>query len=377
MNEDKAARYHRLRRRSAILGVLWSGSFLAGLTLAGGAQRLGALAADLASLSGSSPAWLPTVQVAAFVIFASLLHDLVGLPLAFYGGLVLDRRHGLSSETTPAWLWNHVKFTGLALAFAVVAGCGTYAALAAWPQWWWLAAWAGFVSASVALVYVAPVVILPLFFTVRPLRREQLRSRLTALASRVGTPVLGVYEWTVSHRSRKANAALGDYSDDEIEVMLAHELGHHVHRDILHALLAEALLSLAGFYATHRVLVAIAGLRWLGLSGPADVNGMPALLLCGGLWSLLLVPVANAISRHDERRADQFAIEATGHAAAFISAMRRMAAQNLAEQSPSRLVRSLFYTHPPVAERIRFAEAWAAGCTARPAGATDSTRGAG
>ncbi len=374
MNEDKAARYHRLRRRSAILAVLWSGALLAALVVTGGGLALRSFSADLVRLTGVPAGWAPTATVALFVSLLGLLHATLGVPLAYHGGLVLERRFGLSRQPAASWWRDQAKSAVMTGGFAVLAACGVYAALSAWPGWWWAAAWIGFVVLSAGLTHLAPVVLLPLFFTFRPLGRAGLHRRLMALAERVGTRVLGVYEWQLSDRTRKVNAALAglgrtrrillsdtllaDYSDDEIEVILAHELAHHVHRDIWKGLAYEAAVALGGFYAAHLFLSAAAAP--LGLDGPADVAGLPALLLVTGVLSLLVAPVANALSRRHERRADSFALEATGNAGAFVSAMRRMAAQNLAEESPSWLARGFFYTHPPVAERIRMARAWAA-----------------
>jgi STE24 endopeptidase len=215
---------------------------------------------------------------------------------------------------------------------------------------------------------------LPLFYTVKPLDREALRTRLMALAERASARVLGVYEWGLAAKTKRANAALtgiagtrrilvsdtmlADYTEDEIEVVLAHELAHHVHGDIWKGLIFESALILAGFFASASVLRAWVG--WMALSGPGDVAGLPLLLLTAGAVSLVTVPAAHALSRRYERAADQFALKLTRNPTAFISAMRRLAAQNLAEEHPSRLVKWLFYSHPPIRERVAAAQDFAA-----------------
>jgi STE24 endopeptidase len=223
-------------------------------------------------------------------------------------------------------------------------------------------------------VRIGPVLLLPLFYRVKPLEREVLRVRLIGLARTAGTPVLGAYEWRLGDRTRKANAALAglgrtrrillsdtllaEYSDDEIEVILAHELAHHLHRDVWIGLGYDTALTCAGFYVAHRALQAAA--PTLALQGTADVAGAPVLLLAVGALTLLLTPLANALSRAHERRADRTALRLTNNPGAFISAMRRLGQQNLAEESPSRLVQALFYTHPPIKERLRAARDWPA-----------------
>jgi STE24 endopeptidase len=201
------------------------------------------------------------------------------------------------------------------------------------------------------------------------LDKPGLRERLTALAGRAGTPIVGVYEWMLSDRTKKANAALAglgptrrillsdtlvaDYSDEEIEVILAHELAHHRHGDIWSGIAYETVATFAGFLAAHLALRQ--AIPRLDLAGMADPAGMPLLILTVSLVGVLLRPLGNALSRAHERRADRFAVQLTNNPPAFISAMRRLAQQNLAEENPSRLVQAFFYTHPPIGERLRLA----------------------
>src|SRR6185503_256278 len=224
----------------------------------------------------------------------------------------------------------------------------------------------------VGLANLAPVVLLPLFFTFKPLHSESLRARLESLASRAGTRIVGVYEWALGTRTRKANAALAglghtrrilvsdtmleQYSDDEIEVVLAHELGHHVHHDIWRALALESALILLGFFVADVTLRTMGA--QLGLQALTDPAGVPLLVAAAGAVSLILMPLGLALSRRHERRADRFALDLTSNPSAFVTAMRRLGEQNLAEDRPSRLVEWLFYSHPPLEERLAAAQAW-------------------
>jgi STE24 endopeptidase len=228
---------------------------------------------------------------------------------------------------------------------------------------------------ALALAFSAPVLLLPLFYRFEPLDREPLRDRLVALAARAGAPVLGAYTWKLGQKTRTANAALvgmgatrrilvsdtllDEYSDEEIEVVLAHELAHHVHRDLWTAIALDVLLTWSALAAANVVLA----WSWqrLGLRGPADIAGLPVLVLAVAGWSLLAAPAGHALSRVHERRADRFALELTGNAAAFIAAMKRLSAQNLADERPSRLVEILFHSHPPIPQRIAAARDWQVG----------------
>lgn len=318
-------------------------------------------------VAGAAP-----LAVAIYVIFLAVALEAVGLPLAFYRTFLLDRRYGLSSEPAGTWLRDHMKATALSVVLGLAGAEVVYFAMAAWPTWWWLASAAAFALALGGLAKVAPVVLLPLFYTFAPLERETLRARLVSLSRKAGVPVLGVYEWGLGAKTRRANAALvgtggtrriilsdtllAEYSEDEIEVILAHELGHHVHRDIRTALVAESALLLVAFGAAAVASHAL----WLkaGLRSPADVAGLPLLLLAAGAASAVATPVLNALSRRNERRADRFALDLTRQPHAFISAMKRLAAQNLAEERPSRTALWLFHTHPPISQRIEAARAF-------------------
>jgi len=362
VNEDKAARYHRLKRRVSVASLAWTAALLTGLLATGWTVALRNAVETIA----------PAAPALGYVLLLSLINETVALPLAFYGGFLLERRYNLSNEGFGAWLRDQAKSFGVALVFGGGAAVLIYRLMRWLPAWWWLAAAASFALLMVVLTNLAPVVLLPLFYSLKPLSRETLRARLLALAERAGARVLGAYEWGLAEKTKKANAALtgigrtrrilvsdtmlAEYSEDEIEVVLAHELAHHVHGDIWKGILFESALVVAGFYLAARVLSALVGV--VGLRGVSDVAGMPALLLAAGAVSVLMLPAAHAMSRAFERNADRFALNLTQNPSAFISAMRRLGAQNLAEEDPSRIVQWLFYTHPPIGERIEAARAF-------------------
>jgi STE24 endopeptidase len=318
----------------------------------------------------TSPAWRHALTVLVYVALLAAVNELGGLPLAFYSGFLLERRYQLSTERFSSWMRDQAKASGIGLVLA-----GTAAELIYWlmrqsPRDWWLPA--GLISAilMVGLTNLAPVLLLPLFYPIKPLEHETLRRRLLTLADRAGARVLGAYECGVAGKTRRANAALAgigatrrilvsdtmlaDYSDDEIEVVLAHEMAHHVHGDIWKGLALQSGVILGGLYLAAELLRRLSGPA--GLRGVEDVAGLPLLLLALGAVSIVVMPAAHAMSRRYERKADRFALDLTRNPSAFVSAMRRLSAQNLAEDNPSRLVQWLFYSHPPIRERIAAAE---------------------
>jgi STE24 endopeptidase len=364
-NEDKATRYHRLQRRASILATA-SGAALLLFLIASGASA--ALRDWIARHTDFLPLSVTTYVVALFVCY-----EVVQLPFAYYQGVILERRYGLSTERRWHWWTNQAKAAGLAMVLGAGAALVVVALIRWSPDRWWILAAAAFVGIMVVLAQLAPVLLMPLFYDFKPLDRPDLVGRLMALAERAGARVLGVFEWRLSDRTRKANAALAgmgrtrrillsdtllaEHSDEEIEVILAHELAHHVHRDIWSGIALEAVLIGVGFFAADRALTAAAG--WFGLAGKGDVAALPVLLLAAGAVSILFLPIANGVSRAHERRADRYALQLTGNAAAFITAMKRLAAQNLAEERPSRVVEVLLHSHPSTQARIEAAQEWA------------------
>lgn len=366
MNEDKSTRYQRMRRRVSVAALVWFVIALGAWTGSGAAVGLRRAVETLVGQNALVSALVVYVAVLVFV------YEGGALVIGYYGDFLLDRRYGLSTQTLPGWLADRAKAAVVTYVFGVGASCLIYAIIRATGPWWWLVTGALFSLVFAALANLAPVLLLPLFYPIRPLSRDELRARLLRLAQKAGATVVGAYELGLSGKTRRANAALtglggtrrilvsdtmlADYSDDEIEVVLAHELAHHVHGDIWKGLVLESTLMLAGFGTAALALAALG--RSIGLTGTGDIAGLPLLMLSMGAVSLVMRPAAHALSRAHERRADQFALELTGNPAAFVSAMRRLGQQNLAEHQPSRVVRWLFHSHPPIGERIAAANAF-------------------
>ena len=370
VNEDKAARYQRLKRQASVISLAWSVALLSGLVWTGWTAAIRDAAAVLAARFALM-SWQAGATVLCYVVLLSLLNEVGSFPLSVYSGFFLERRYDLSTQTFAGWALDQAKSFGIGLVLAGGSAGAIYWCIRQSPEYWWVSAGLLFTLLVVGLTNLAPVLLLPLFYSVKPLDRDALRARLLRLAERAGAGVLGAYEWGLGSKTRKANAALAglggtrrilvsdtmlaEYSDDEIEAVLAHEIAHHVHGDIWKGIVFESALIVTGFYLASEVLLAMAGPA--RLRGVDDVAGLPLLLLAAGAVSIIMVPAAHAMSRGFERRADRFALDLTRNPVAFISAMRRLGAQNLAEENPSRLVQWLFYSHPPMRDRIAAAQA--------------------
>ncbi len=324
---------------------------------------------DLA-LRGASSNY--SFAVFLYVLMLMAISRALGFPLDYYG-FRLEHRYHLSNQRLRSWLWDEFKGVLVGLVFATIVVELLYL-LIRHMQHWWLAAWALFLGLFVLLAQLAPVVLFPIFYKFEPMENEELRKRLVVLSERAGTRVRGVYKWKLSEKSKKANAALtglgatrriiladtllDHYSDDEIEAVLAHELGHHVHRHIFKSILVQAGITLAGFYLANEVL-RYAVERGNMFETMSDFANLPLLVLVATVLSFLLMPALNAYSRFNERQADRYCFQSVASVEPFISSMNKLAEQNLAEKTPSRWVEWFFHSHPAIAKRVAAAEAWA------------------
>jgi STE24 endopeptidase len=362
MAAPESRRYHRLQLLLGLTRLVLGAAYLAAMLLAGGGQALAALAAGVtASAAG---------QVALVAAALGAGHALLGLPTAWLSSWVLPRRYGLLHQPLRAWLADRAKAAALGAAIGLAGVEVVYALLRVTPLWWLAAAALAFAFA-IALTAVLPVWVLPLFYRLTPLADATLSARLLALADRAGVSAVGVWIADQSRKSRTANAAViglgrtrrillydtltAGFRPEEIEAVLAHELGHHAHGDLRRGLLVQGALSLATFWIASHALRA--GVGRFGYAGVADPAGLPWLVLVLAALGLVLTPLVNAFSRYVERQADDFALALTRDPAGFIGAMERLAALNLAERRPHPLKEALLFSHPALDRRIARARA--------------------
>ena len=362
--QKQAKEYARIRRRLWLVDTVFSAVYALLWLFLGWATAL----RDWL-LNFTENQWL---LVALFVAIFGGIYFLINLPLGYYSGFVLPHRFGQSNQTFKDWVIDQVKGLAIGAPLGLILLELLYLALRVTGDMWWLWAAIGMLIFTVLLSNLAPILIMPLFNKYIPLGDEhkELADRLLDLARRANTKVQGVFKFDMSKRTKAANAALtgigntrrivlGDtlideFSTDEIETVLAHELGHHVHKDI------PFLIAFGTLSTTLSLYLASLALNWatayFGFTGPADVAAFPALGLIFGAYGLITMPIDNAVSRWRERMADDYALQVTGKNEAFASAFTRLANQNLGEVDPERWVVFLFYSHPPLGERIAKAQ---------------------
>jgi len=311
-----------------------------------------------------------------YVLMFSALLKVISAPLDYFS-FRLEHKYHLSNQRLRSWLWDEVKGWLVGLVLGTIFVEIVYWIIRIAPQRWWIIAWAVFIGLTLLLARLAPVVLFPIFYKFKALENDALRERLTKLSEHAGTRVRGVYEWSLSEKSKKANAALmgmgatrriiladtllANYSDDEIEAILAHELGHHVHKHILKGIVTQVVVTFFGFWLTNLVLRYVIGKGWFPALDARlyDFANLPLILIVATVLGLLLMPVMNALSRKHEREADRYAWENIAAIQPFISSMQKLADQNLAEREPNQFVEWLFHSHPSIGRRVAAAEAWA------------------
>ncbi len=353
--------YHRTGRILSVAGYVMDFALMLILLFAGWSALLRTLA-----LEHSSRPWLALL---IYLLLFGAIAQVAGLPLSFLEGFWLEHRYGLSNLTLAGWVKDQLKGLAVGAAMGLAAMEFLYATMRHWPEHWWLVCAAGFMSFFVLMANLAPVLIMPIFFNFKPLENTDLTERLLELTRRAHTRVKGVFEWKLSEKSKKANAALmglgntrriilsdtllAGFSNDEIEAVLAHELGHHVHRHIFQLIAIQGGAVFTGLYLIHRTL------DWLsphfGFHGAADFANLPLLALVTTILSLLLLPAVNSYSRVLERQADTYALKAIPSREPFISSMEKLAELNLAERQPHPWIEALFHSHPSIQKRIEFA----------------------
>ena len=363
--DPRTIAYERHKLIATLLGLVLSFVIPLGFLLGGGSEWLRDLVTDWTGKSVAAAA-------AVYALLALVALQVVETPLDFYSGYILERRFGLSRSGFRTWLADWFKGFALQLVLLVVAAYAVYGLIASAPDIWWFFAAAGMTAFVILMTAIAPVFLFRLFFRFEPLPDGELRQRLVALSDRLGVRVRGVYIWKLGEKTRKANAALAgwgrtrrillsdtlieEHTVDEIEVILAHEIAHQVHWDIWKGIVIQSALIFTGFFAVDLALDAwTAG---LGLAGPTDVAAMPLLVLVIGAVALIALPAANGLSRRFEHAADAYALQVTGMRDEFISAMEKLASQNMSRRRPNPIVEFVFHSHPSIHRRVEFARSW-------------------
>lgn len=358
--QKQAKQYAHIKRRLWLVDISLSAVYMLAWIVFGWSISLREWIASFAADDWS--------LIAIFVIIFGGVLSLVTLPLGYYSGFVLPHRFGQSNQMLKDWIIDRLKGLAIGAPIGLILLELLYLALRLTGDLWWLWAAGGMLVFTVLLSNLAPTLIMPIFNKYIPLGDEHkdLEERLLALAKRANTKVKGVFKFDMSKRTKSANAALtgigntrrivlgdtliNEFTADEIETVLAHELGHHVNRDIPLFIAFGTISTTLGLYLASLALNWAVG--YFGFASSADIAAFPALALIFSIYGLVTQPLDNAVSRWRERKADDYALQATGKNEAFASAFTRLANQNLGDVDPEKWAVFMFYSHPPLGERI-------------------------
>ncbi len=326
------------------------------------------LSAWLANLGiDNSIIWTFLLYVATFQIILVFF----GFPLNFYSSYIHEHKWNFSNHTVKSWLWEQVKafFVGLILMFILLGLLFWIMALS--PQNWWIIAGLAFAFVSVVLATLFPVVILPIFNKYTPVENRELTDALERILSEAGLRSSGFFKEDMSRQTKKENAflaglgktrrvVLGDnlmesMSIPEIESIIAHEVGHYRNKHIWKNIVIGTLEGVVVFFILNWAMKSIF-IQFLS-STKWNLTLFPIFaIFAGGISSLLFGPLSNAISRYFERKADRYALETIQDKKAFMTAMAGLADRNLSNAYPEWWVKLLYYSHPPIGERLTMAE---------------------
>ncbi|MBC8453010.1 MAG: M48 family metallopeptidase [Chloroflexi bacterium] len=363
----EASRYQRIKLTMSIISMALNVVAPLVFLLTGGSEAIRNLVEGWTGIS--------SLVVVFYLLVTGAGLQAIEFPFEMYSGFIVEKKFGLSKVSVVNWLLDWLKGTLLQAAFLMVLISGMYWLLRSQPDLWWLWAAIGATVLVIILMALVPVLLLPLFYKFEPIPEGELKDRLFALADKIGTHVQGVYVWHLGDKTSKANAAVTGWgrtrriiisdtlidsnTPEEIEVVMAHELGHHVRWDVWKMLAVSTVLIFISFFVIDLALVA--WIESLGLREIADIAGLPLILIVGAGVSLVALPISNWLSRKAETAADLYALNLTGMRDEFVSAMNKLGDQNLSQKTPNRIVEFIFHSHPSIQHRIDNANAWSPG----------------
>lgn len=364
-NEERQKKAKRYSRRKLIQLLIEAAFFFACCVLV----LILALPIELRNfiLQYASNDW---VVVGSFCLIGYLCVWFVYLPFSFYNGYVTERKFGLSTQTLRSWIRDELKGLFLSLILVLIFVEIIYYALRTFPLFWWVFAWLFVSIAMIFITFISPILLMPMFFRFEPLKDYFLVNKLKKLAEKAGIKIIGVYKMAAETKTKKAVGALAgigksrriilsdtlldNYTNDEIEGVIAHELGHHVHHHIGKTMFNVSILFLAAFFVADQFLRKI--VTYFGFSGMGDIASLPLLALTFALFFMIVSPLQNIISRRFEAQADYYELTLVNKPDAFITGMIKLCDQNLRDANPHPLIEFIFYTHPSGKRRIEMAE---------------------
>jgi STE24 endopeptidase len=359
--QTQAIRYEKEKRLLGLLSLSLSLGVLLAFYFSGWSLRLASLFSDKSIIY---------TFIFYVIVFQTVLF-VFGFPLNFYSGYIHEHKWRFSNHTKKSWLWEQMKSFSVGLVIFLILLGMLFWIMERYPQqWWWMAGIAmAFVSAILATLF--PVLILPIFNKYTPVEDKELTEPLDRILTEGGLKSSGFFVEDMSRQTKKENAFLaglgrtrrvvlgdnliGNMTVPEIVTIIAHEVGHYKHRHIWKHIVLGTLQQLVVFFSLNIIMKAV--FPTFLTSTRANLALFPFFaILLGGLSGFLFGPLSNALSRHFERQADCYALGSIPDKGAFITALAGLANRNLSNAYPGRWMKLLYYSHPPIGERLLMAE---------------------
>jgi STE24 endopeptidase len=311
----------------------------------------------------------PYLALLIFGLTLGLAGSFLSSPVDYIFGFKLEHKFGLSNQTLGGWIGDKLKGALVGSVLGAPIGFLFYYLIKNYRLWWLYLACIVWVY-TVLLAQIAPILIFPIFYKFKPIENQSLREKILNLCTKVGFKVKGVFTFDMSKNTKKANAAftgmgktkriiladtlISGFSDEEIETVFAHELGHYKKGHIKKNILFTVIGTFTGLFITAQIYNVL--YPKFGFSHPWDIGALPLIAIITSVLGFLTKPIGSMISRKFEYEADRFAVETTGNFPAFKSTMEKLAFQNLADTEPNEFTEFWFYSHPSIKKRIKAAE---------------------
>ncbi len=308
------------------------------------------------------PAGLLFFAVPGFITFV------IGLPFSYYGLFVIEEKYGFNTSSLKTWIIDNIKSVIISLVLGGILLSLLLLMVKFTGRFWWLWAWGIFLSFQLLMTIIYPTVIAPLFNKFKPVENKDLEKAIRELAENKGISVTGIFQMDAGKRSRHTNAyfsglgkskrivlydtLISSHNKEEIVAVLAHEIGHLKKGHIKKQLFLMGVVSLALFYIAAWMIDWDIMYKSFGFTEKTFYAG---LFLISILWEpvgFFVSPAFTALSRRYERESDRFARDALNDPKPLISALKKMAVDNLSNLCPHPLYVIFNYSHPPITERI-------------------------
>jgi len=357
-NSREIKQYNRIKILLSVISLFIGAAFLLSVLFSGFSAVLEKWIQSITSH--------PYLEFLLFVFILGGIEMVITLPLGFYSGYVVEHKFGLSNQNFGRWCWEEMKEMLVALVLFTPLLVIFYFFLRQFPLFWWV--FVGFIYFffSVLLVKLGPVLLFPLFYKFSPIENESLKNRLKSISEKIGLTVSGIFSFNLSKNTKKANAAfaglgktrrilladtlLENFSIEEIEAVVAHELGHYRYGHLWKGIFLSLVFTFGGLFSSN-ILFRLTMKNFGGVRGD-ELSALPLLILFLMAFALVVTPFQNAVSRHFEREADLFSVELTKNPEHFISALEKLEKLNKSDREPHPLVEFFFYSHPPIKKRI-------------------------